>query len=269
MSLPHQLDRCDICGRKTHKIDLVRTNVDFLAAAGSNYFDYSSYNSSFWTVSNGTDSGVVAVGPFADRARIRVSDDNTSTEILGSQTWTVGAGIGAYSGFFQMVSSAVDISSWTSFTVSFDFGYYQQDQTSQRVMVYAYIKDASENSSGVIKRFQGVYPSGRYWWYSKISDIDSDVDLSTAKFYLVFATYTGEEKIWVDRMQLEKNPDTSRMGAFVPTSGASVDRIDTRSMTVRKVCDDCFESPWKRSEQYNRQAEQRVEEPVAVQIQGV
>ena len=36
-AIARQLDRCDICGRKVHKKDLVRTNIDTLAVGGSNY----------------------------------------------------------------------------------------------------------------------------------------------------------------------------------------------------------------------------------------
>jgi len=265
-----QLDRCDVCGRKTHKIDLVRTNVAFLGAAGSNYFEHSSYNTDFWTLlGDSSDAGLISAGPYADRSRIVVGDDNSRTESFGSQTWTIGSAIGDYSGFFYMRSNPVDMSSWSSFTVSFDFGYQEQDTSNKRVMVYAYVKDAASggNSSSVQKRFQGTYSSGRYWWNYNISDLPAGFDASTSYFFIVFATYTGGEKIWVDRLQLEKN--ASKMGTFVPTSGSTIDRTDTAMMSVRKVCSNCLEPLLSKTEQYNRNSEQRTDEPISVDIQEI
>lgn len=265
-AIARQLDRCEVCGKKLHRRDLVYTNVAFLAAGGSNYFDYSSYNSNFWLVDTSSVSdGCTSSGPYADRARVQISDDNTRTEILGSQTWTIGDAIGPYSGLTSLRSNSIDISSWSSFVVSFDFGYHDQDTSAKRVMVYCVLQDENANSNGIIKRFTGNYSSGRYWWAYNTADVLSTVDISTARFFLVFATYEGGEKIWIDRMQLEKN--ATKMGAFVPTSGSSIDRIDTPMMTVRKVCPQHRERLLSKTEQYGRRAEQRTDDPVSVDIQ--
>jgi hypothetical protein len=277
-AIARQLDRCDICGRKVHKKDLVRTNVDFLAPEATNYFNHSSYNATSWDTSvwaGVTDSGNISTGPYADRSRVVISDDNTRTESFGTQTWTVGNPGGPYSGVLILRSHVIDMSSWDSFVVSFDFGFQDQDTSDKKIMVYTLIRDDQSytggNASGIHRRFQGYYSSGRYWWYSKTADINgipsNVVDLSSAYFFIGIGTYTGGEKVWVDRMQLEKN--ASKMGAFAPTTGASVDRTDSRMMTVRKVCANCREPLLSRSEQHNRKPEKRTDDPISIDLQEV
>lgn len=268
MSLPHQLDRCDICGKKMRKIDLVRTNVDFLAAAGQNYFPYSSYNSSIWDIWYGTDADKISIGNFADRARLSISDDNTTSLVGGTQTITAQSGVASYAGYVRIRSTnwgGQDLSSWTSLGISFNYGFHQQDTTPETcVRVWLYDSAGQAHKFIETARQTGDY---RVKGVVDMADVNSSLDLTDVLFHVAFVTYGGGERIWVDRFQLEK--DVSTNGTFVPTFGAAVDRVDTRMMTVRKVCENCFERPWKRSDQYNRQPEQRTEDPVAVGIQGV
>ena len=42
-----QLDRCEVCGNKTHRSNLVRTQVEFLRVKSENYFTYSYYDGSY------------------------------------------------------------------------------------------------------------------------------------------------------------------------------------------------------------------------------
>lgn len=267
--LSRQLDRCDVCGNKTHRKDLVYTQVEFLAAAGSNYFNYSSYDSSWWTLVAGTDAGTISSGPYADRFRIVISDDNTRTESFGTQTWTVGAAFSVYSGNLQIKSSAIDISSWTSFTVSFDFGFYDRetDVNNLTAAVLIYNTDGVTGGTSVNTRRQWT-TSGRYFGTMDVADVSSALDTSAAVFHLSVRTHgDGGEQVWIDRMQLEK--DVSKMGTFVPTSGSSVDRIDTPMMTTRKVCPNCRERILSKTDAYNRQPEMRDEGPVTTAMQEI
>ena len=260
-AIGRQLDRCDICGKKVHKKDLVLTNVDFMSPSGSNYFPYSSINAGGWTIGTGTDAGVISTGPYCDRARISISDDNTATEILGSQTITAGAGYGDYSGYISVNTDALDISAFTSFTMSFDFGFYQQETDVAPVTVFVYITNGDGSGTTLIRRIIRFKESGRFWCTANTADLTSTT-LNSVKFYIGIGTYTGGEQMWIDRIQLEK--DVSKMGTFIPTSGSSVDQVGTRSMTMQKVCGHCYEPLLSRTEQFNRRAEQRVDEPVTV-----
>ena len=68
-------------------------------------------------------------------------------------------------------------------------------------------------------------------------------------------------------MQLEK--DTTIPGQFVPTSGATVSRIDATQMTVRKVCPNCLERILSKSERYAKTDESPVDLPVEPWIQEI
>ena len=263
--LGRQLDRCDICGKETHKINLVRTNVDFLSVTGNNYFPYSSYNSSGWTLVTGTDAGTISTGPYADECRIVTDDDNNSTESFGSQTWTVGAGFGVYSGHVQIkTASAIDISDWTSLVVAYDFGFYDQETSVANLTPAALIYNSDGSGGTSINTRLQWKTGGRYWGTINISDVASGLDTENAVFHIDLRTHTGSEKVWIDRMQLIKNATSLRNEAFIPTSGSSVDQTDARAMTMRKVCKRCYEPLLSRTEQYNRRPEQRTDEPITV-----
>ena len=257
MNLPHQSDRCDVCGSRTRKIDLVRTNVDFLAAAGSNYFLYSSYNSSFWTVDTAVDAGLISIGPFADNARIVIGDDNSRTEAYGSQTWT-GSGV-------LRSTTAVDASTWTSLVFAADIGPYQRE-TSPSTTFTLGLCDSDGSNKEQLSSWT-VTGNQRAWYTLNIADVPAGK--SAAALYFYVSVVALGKKWWIDRIQLIKDAVSINSEAFVPTAGGSADRVDTPMMTVRKVCRDCFEKPRLRSEQYNREAEQRTEDPVAVDIQEV
>lgn len=257
VSLPHQMDRCEVCGHKTLKIDLVRTNVDFLAAAGSNYFYNSSYNSSFWTVDTAVDAGLISMGPFADQSRVVIGDDNTLTESYGSQTWTG-------SGVLRSIV-AVDASAAVSLVFAADIGPYQQETVPSTTFVFGLCDSDGSNKEQLSS--WTVTGNQRAWYTLNIADVPAGKS-SAALYFYVSVTAVGK-KWWIDRIQLIKNAVSINSEAFVPTAGSAVDRVDTPMMTVRKVCQGCFEKPRVRSEQYNREAEQRTEDPVQVNIQEV
>jgi len=256
-SIARQLDRCDVCGRKIHKKNLVSTNVAFLAAEASNYALYSSYNSSFWTVDTSSDSGVISIGPYADRSRVSVDDSNTSTEILGSQTWE-GAGT-------LRSSTGIDASAWTSLVFAADIGPYERETIPKTVFALGLC-----DSDGSNKEAQASFSlrgSIRAWFTINIADLPSGKDSSDLYFYINATPDTTGNQWWADRLQVEK--DATKLGTFAPTSGTAVDRTDTASMTMRNVCANCREPLLSKSERYGRVAEQRTDEPITVDIQEI
>jgi hypothetical protein len=263
-----QLDRCDICGKKVHKINLVRTNVEFLSPEGQNYFPHSSYSSDEWDIWYGSDAGTVSIGPYADRARVSISDDNTATEISGSQTFTVQAGVSSYDGYLRLRTTnwgGQDLSSWNSLVFSFDYGFYQQEEHPEAsVKVWLYDETNDVEKPLEISRTSG---GRRVSAYFDLSTAGADFDASSVYFHIIFITYSGGEKIWIDRIQLEK--DVTTMGTFIPTSGSAIDQSESRSMTMRKVCKSCYEPLLSKTNQYNREAEQRTDEPISVWMQSV
>jgi len=254
-AIGYQLDRCDVCGKKVHRRDLVRTQVEFLAAEGSNYLNYSSYNVSGWTIRTAADAGVISIGPYADRARVRVADDNTLTEILGSQTMT---GTGALT-----TDQGIDASSWTSLVFAVDVGPYHRSTSPELTVVLSLCDSDGSSNLETLATFT-TKGDMRAWGTIDIADMPASKSSSELYFRVDVTPATGE-KWWVDRMQVAK--DMVKLGTFVPTSGASVDRIDTTMMTMRKVCTNCRERILSKTEQRGKIAEIRTEQPVDIMNQ--
>ena len=255
-AIARQLDRCDICGRKVHKKDLVRTNIDALAVGGSNYLIESSYGTS-WTIATASDAGAISSGPYADVMRVSIDDSNNTTEVFGSQTWS-GSGV-------LRSNTAIDASTWTSLVFVADMGPYDRE-TSPEISFKIGLCD----SDGSNKEQYGLWlvnSSTRAWFTFNIADTPVSKSSNALHFY-ISATAVGK-KWWVDRMQVIKDATHIRDNAFIPTTGAAVDRVDTPIMLTRKVCDRHREELLSKSERYGRIAEQRSDEPIAVDIQEV
>mgnify|MGYP007065692284 CR=1 FL=1 len=141
-------------------------------------------------------------------------------------------------------------------------GAYQQN-TDHGLTVVLGSHDSSGGNKQVLSTWT-ITGSSRVWVTLTPSDLTFPNNFNA---YIEVTPDTAGQKWWWDRFQLEK--DATKMGAFVPTTGATVDRVDTPMMTVRKVCSSCFEKPRLRSEERNHEAEQRTEDPVAVDIQEV
>ena len=245
-------DSCDVCGRDVHRKDLVRTQVRFLNAHGSNYFLTSSYNSSYWNC-NATDKGNLACGP-TDGGRVKVSFDNTVTEALGAQTWSG-------TGKVMRSTSAVDASTWTTFVVSAEVGPWftwsagdsefdggHEAQTAELSITMG-LCDSDGNNKTSERTWTGLRTQQRVWCSVTVADIASPLSSSAVYVYWT-VTVTGSGYWYIDSMQIEKNATSP--GTFKPTAGAAVDITDTKSMAVRKVCPNCWEPLLKESEQYGK-----------------
>ena len=84
-----QLDRCEVCGNKTHRSNLVRTQVEFLRVKSENYFTYSYYDGSYWVVDTAVDASTISFGTQLDETRLSLADDNTFSTTNGIQTATI------------------------------------------------------------------------------------------------------------------------------------------------------------------------------------
>ena len=248
-AIGRQLDRCSVCGKKVHKRDLVLTQVDFMSPSGSNYINYSSYSASGWTTSGLTDKGVISIGPYADRARVVISDDNTRTESFGSQTWS-GDG-------HLYTSDSLDVSSWTSLVFAADVGPYHRS-TSRGLTVILQSCQSDGTVDDTIATWT-IDSDTRVWGTINVADMTGT---TSAAYFRIDATPDTGQYWWVDRVQVIK--DVSKLGTFIPTSGSSVDQAGARSMTMQKVCSHCYEPLLSRTEQFNRRAEQRTDDPVSV-----
>lgn len=265
-----QLDRCDVCGTKIHKMDLVRTQVRYNRPEGNNYFTYSYYDGTFWT-NDGTvtkQSNDWGLGPDSEDARVRIGSESgftdtiTTTEIGGAATFLLDS-----SPAIIYTGSSTDISAYTSFVFGVYVGQYHanDDQAEMTVEIGNCNSDASSTYS---LKSETIRAGKHIWVRANIADLDANVDTSAAYFYIKVTASSDEDYyFWVDWMQLEK--DASRPGAFINTSGSALAyTTDQKLLTTAKVCPDCKEYLLRESEQYGR-PRQEVEPPVQEEAQEV
>jgi hypothetical protein len=236
---PGRLDICDCCQQTVRVEDLRYQTRQWGQVAGSNYFTYSSYNASGWAC-DASDKGRTSIGPYAAQARVSVANDNTTTEMLGSQTWE---GSGTYRS-----TSAVDVSSWTSFCVRSYIGAYHADAYQTLVIVYGYCDSAGANKQQVgTKTITGTK---KIWWTGVPGDIVSPLSSATAYFYFGVTCENSAQDWFVDASDLEKNK-TSPDYVFIPTTGVATEYAsDIEKLGVAKVCRKCSERIHKTSGTY-------------------
>ena len=225
------LDQCSHCGTWHPRVDLVRrlTRAEFLE--GSNYFLYSSYNSSGWTCT-ADDTGKISLGANAGTwMRISMAASPTAADpvtlMKGTQTWQ---GTGTMSH-----DTSVDCSDWSYARFGFRAGYYQEEEDFG-VTVAAFASNGAT-----------IYPissiamtgAGRYGGVLDISTVAAS-DRSALDFYITFTCPTATTQWWVDQFQLEKNvTNQTSLGNLIVTNGIAVDR-DAQAKTIQVIaCKDC------------------------------
>lgn len=263
-AIHRQLDRCDICGRKVHIKDLVRTEFNYLRPAGTNYFDYSYYDGTFW-VEDGNitqQSGDWCVGPDGEDARVKISLDNTTTEVYGSKTFLLDS-----SPAIIYTASSVDISGWTNFCLGVYVGQYHQNEDPAEISVE--IGNCNSDASTTYSLATRTTRSMRHCWVTaNVADLDSNVDPSSTYWYVKITASSDEDfYFFIDWMQLEK--DAARPGAFISTAGATEDlAAETRVWRVQKTCKRHREPLFIDSEKYGR-PRQEVELPIDYESQEI
>ncbi len=262
-AIHRQLDRCDVCGKKIHRKDLVRTQARYNRPQGNNYFLYSSYDGSFW-VNDGNSTlqtQAMGLGPDSEDARVKIASDNTTTQIRGSKTFLLDT-----SPSITYTASSTDISSFTSFVFGVYVGQYHANADPAVLTVEIGNCDATIENLYALREV--TTRSGRHVWASaNIADLNLGVTPATAYFYVrVSATSSEDFYYWIDWMQLEKN--ASRPGAFISTSGSALDyTTDKKMMTSVKVCNRCKEQLTTESER--GRPRQEAEPPIYDEFQEV
>lgn len=255
-TLTRQLDRCDVCGTKIHRMDLVRTQVEYVSHEGNNYLEYSTYDSTGWTKVDSTDRSTIGV-LWADDTHLRVNDDNTLTEANGIQTWED-------TGTLYTTSLNLDVSTWDSFVFSVEVAPYQNTSiTGYDPSLTVKMGTISENGdTKYLSRTWSINGHQRVW-YADTSPVALTVAAS-ANWYIEVTAASG--MYWMaDKFQLEKN--ATKPGDFISTVGSAVSvSADTAAVAVRKVCPNCYETVLKKSTRYGRRRRE-VEAVIPTDIQ--
>lgn len=263
-AISRQLDRCDVCGDKYHRSELVRTQVEFLEMKAENYLPYSSYNSSYWTYDDTTDassSTVASYGNRCDNVRLSLDDDNNLTYLNGVQTWEG-------SGTIRMTTASTTLSATGHVTFSCVFGPHEQNTSPSSTVVLG-ICDSDGNNKQAIKTWTDVSTTQRLWFNETKQTLENyGVGGGNYDWYF-YIQVTNDGKWWVDEMQLEANvgtlpsENTGFPENFVRTSGTYASNQSEQSLvTSRKVCPGCRELVLSKSEKFGRTDQSPVDDPV-------
>jgi len=252
-----QLDRCDVCGDKTHRGRLVRTQVEFLELAANNYIIQSSFDDSYWVTNDTADLGAISVGPNADWQRLSLDSDNDLTELNGVETFST-------TKYIRSTVATDDPTSWDSIVFSAEVGPYHRSTTPD-LSVEIGFRIIGVVPSYVSMRTWTINTQTRVWFTATPAElVAAGATLSTLGFYIAG---TGGHW-WADRMQLEKNATVP--GQFASTSGSTVDNsTDQTLMTQRQVCPNCVERILSKSNRFGRTDESPVDGPVETWAQEI
>ena len=261
-AIARQLDRCDVCGNKKHRADLVRTQVAYLQHAGSNYIIQSSWDNSHWADNDSADLGSISVGPYADYQRLSLDTDNDFTERNGVHTVST-------TKMLYTTAAMTDPSAWSNVCFSFEGGPYHRSTTPETTFTFGVYNIGTLGALFQAKSWT-TKTQRRMWWSLTPTEIEAltasvpgSPSLSTLGFYIVG---TGSSW-WADCFQCE---DAESPGDFVATNGQATNiSADVARQSVRKVCDRCRERMWKTSDQYGRPDESPIDMPVVPWIQDI
>ena len=246
-AIGEQLDRCDVCGVKTHRRNLVRTQVEWLYPQHENYFTYSRYDGTFWVVDTASDSSTISYGNRCDRARTTLSAANVISYVDGVQTWEG-------DGTFRCASDTRNWASTNNVLFSFQIGPHEQN-TSPEMTVVIGDCDSSGNNKTALKTF--VISGCTRLWYTWLG---AAADAGEGCYYV---SVTNDGEWWIDELQLETDPVRTTPGNYVETSGTVAgSTAEASSIASRKVCPSCFEHVLKKSTKFGRQHETPVDGPV-------
>lgn len=252
------LDRCDVCGKKIHRQELVRTQMRYLKPQSSNQFLYSSYSATGWAC-DATDGGEIGIGTRADKTRTKVASDGTVSIVNGVQCWQ---GSGSYRSIL-----GVDVSSAAKFTVSAVVApYYTSESPELSITMGLCDADGANTTSERTWTTSGL---ARTWYTVTVGNIASPLAASSVYVYWS-VTPADEDQYWqIEDCQLELDATGDKPGEFVKSTGSSITvATDTETMTTRKVCPDCYEVLLVKSEQFGRPYTE-VEPPISSDPQEV
>lgn len=270
-----QLDRCDICGDKYPRRQLVRTQVEFLETLRENFFNYSSYDGTYWVVDDAVDADEISFGNRADHARTTLTDYTTVGYTNCVQTWT-GDGV---------MRSTVANSGYSAnaiITFSAQVGPSERSEAPD-MTVEVGITNSDGSSTQAIKTWT-INTMTRVYFQAVSSDLTAYGLGDDDEAHYFYIGVTNDDNWWIDEMQVEAGTNTldggpasspspaewaatyaghTPPGPFLRTSGAEQAVSTARSlMTSRKVCPSCLEPILSKTEQYGRTDESPVDLPV-------
>lgn len=263
-----QLDRCDVCGDKYHRGDLVRTQVEFLEKKAENYLGMSSYDGVYW-VSSADDEGLISYGNRCDNARTTLGSDNVISYINGVQTWSGGGAPG--SDTMRSTAATPNLSPSGYITFSAQVG-PQEQSTSPLLSVELGIANSDGSSTQAIRTWT-INEATRVWFTElKQTLIDYGLGPGGAAWYF-YIKVTSDGSWWIDEMQMESNTATAEPEVFVRSSGGAATYVSNQSdqtmMTQRKVCSRCQERILSKSERFGKTDESPIADPVETWAQEI
>ena len=267
-ALALQLDRCDVCGDKYHRGDLVRTQVEFLDMKAENYFTQSSYDGTFWVVDTASDVSTISYGNRCDNVRLSLDSDNDLNYINGVQTWEG-------DGTMRSETEAGAFSAGSDVTFSAVVGPHEQN-TSPEMTVVLGICNSDGSSKQAIKTYT-IKGLQRVWFNEEVNTLEGYSLGDTSYYFFFYIQVTNDGYWWIDELQLEADVGTMPLQAghpenFVRTSGTAnttANQSERSLMTSRKVCPSCAELILSKSERFGRTDESPIDEPVDTWAQEI
>ena len=258
-ALALQLDRCDVCGDKYHRNDLVRTQVEFLDKKAENFLSYSSYDGTYW-VCDAVDEGSVSYGNRCDNVRTALDSDNDIGYINGVQTWSG-------NGTMRMATISLGSASTSMLVFSVQVGPHEQN-TSPSMTVELGITDTEGIVTQAIRTWT-ISETTRVWFAALSGDLEAyALGSGSEEYYYIKVTNAG--KWWIDEMQLEANTVGSIPEVFVRVNGTyASNQSDRTLMTQRKVCSSCSERILSKSERFGKTDESPIADPVETWAQEI
>ena len=260
VAIGYQLDRCDVCGDKYHRRDLVRTQVEFLDMKAENYVTSPSYDSSYWSIddtTNATSTTIASYGNRCDNVRLSLDDDSNLTYINGVTTFSG-------SGTIRMTDAVGAFSDSSDLTFSVQVGPHEQNTSPSMVVVLGITN--SDGSSKQALRTWNINTMTRVWVNEEVTTLNGyGLGSNSFRFYI---QVTNSGYWWFDEAQLEANTNSLPQAAgmpenFVRAHGSLVSNQSESSLvTSRKVCPNCRETVLRKSTKYGVQDEPPVDDPV-------
>ena len=263
-SIGMQLDRCQVCGNKIHRRELVRTQVEHLIPKAENYFLYSSYNAAYWTVDTASDAGNISYGNRCDHVRLQVPSTQPTaagamTYLNGVQTWE---GDGVYRSFVLSPSSG-DTNAYV--TMSAQVGPHAEN-TSPSMVVNMGICNSDGTSLSKLRTWN-ISTMKRVWFKERKPVLEALQPSGGLNSWYFYIEIINDGKWWIDEAQMEIATTDGSPEVFIETTGSYVSQAESGGIATRKVCPNCFEGVFRKSERFGKSDEPQVDYPVSEHVQ--
>jgi len=217
-------DICQICKQPEYKSRLVWRRAQYHDSAKQNYLAASEYNTTDWSTSLTVE--YTAWGLYPDERRPQFDSSY-------NVTWLNGLAAFDGSGTVRTVAG-IDVSGWTSLTVSAYVGHHQLSTTPELAITIGICSE--DGLTTQVLRTLTRKGQIRIWGTVTPAEITA---ISTAAV-CVYITVAGTGLWWFERAQLEK--DVSEPGRPCQSAGTALGSVAaTDIITMAKVCPACRE----------------------------